>query len=395
MGSVWAWLKSVFTLKVPERFEGAFDRECGNKNNLRFAVLPFFNILTQAACYYIYLYIYPATYPGLPTLDATFFTVFSSIYILVNVCFIILFFRLMRQKEQDGYAKKAHMLTMLFLASYVILEGFETTLEVEISGNIYRFLATFFIVAVLPVIARKEKFYLLLAYTLVVEAGLGYLIYNGMPNTNQYTQIVFAFFLACVVVANIVYTNTVKAFALNQCLMEANGKLRQLSVTDPLTGLKNRRAFYDYISKVWDEGKRNGGEITVVMLDIDNFKKYNDNYGHQKGDECIVAIANCIQSFFKRSIDMVARYGGEEFIVLLPHTQHCNAVAISEEVRQAVYGLKIRHEYVDEGYVTLSAGVASGVPGIDDQYEGLIIKADEALYAAKNSGRNRVCSAAE
>ncbi len=166
---------------------------------------------------------------------------------------------------------------------------------------------------------------------------------------------------------------------------------RRDSITDPLTGLNNRRAFDDYMKRIWDAGKRNGNVITVMMIDIDHFKSYNDNYGHQKGDECLIAIVDCIKPFFQRSIDMAARYGGEEFIVLCPFVKHEDALRIAEQVRGCVEQLDAKNDFIPLGRVTISIGVASSIPRQEDKYEHIIKLADDALYDAKNSGRNKVC----
>jgi len=387
-------IKNVWGLifaKLPGKYQESFALDCANKNNWRFAILPFFNILTQIACYAIYLYIYPATYPDLPRLDQTSFTAFSIIYIIINLIMSICFFRLRTRLGEQDYVKKSNIMLLIFLSSYVLLEGIETTLEVEISGNIYRFLATYFIVAFLPVMGRRKKFFIMLAYMLIVEAGFAILIRNGYPTTNHYREIVAAFFIVCVFLSNILYSGTIRNFILHHDLVEANAKLQYLTVTDPLTQISNRRAFNEYIAKVWADGKRNRGAITVMMIDIDHFKKYNDTFGHQKGDECLVQVAACIKAAFKRSIDMVARYGGEEFIALTPYTEFDAAAAMAEALRKEIESTDMG-DGPDTCGVTVSIGVASAVPGIDSTYESLIKCADDLLYEAKRNGRNQVRS---
>ncbi len=379
----------MFT-KLPDKYRGAFEAGCATKNNWRFAILPFFNILTQVACYFIYLYVYPVTYPELPHLDRTTFTAFSALYVGVNIVFSIVFFQIKKRPESPSYVRRSHIAAVLFILAYVTLEGFETLMEVEISGNIYRFLATFFVAAFLPLLPRIQKFVIILVYTVIVEAGLAYMIYNGFSADNYYQEIILGFFVVCALLSNIFDSASIRTFMLNQDLIEANEKLKYLTVTDALTNIYNRRAFNDYMQAIWEEGKKDYATMAVLMIDIDYFKAYNDRYGHQKGDECLVKIADCIKTSFSRSTDMVARYGGEEFIVLLPHTTHEVAKNMAESLRKKVEDMHIENGDAPGGILTISVGVATDIPGAEVNYEPLIRAADKLLYQAKNDGRNRV-----
>ncbi|HKU06289.1 MAG TPA: GGDEF domain-containing protein, partial [Bradyrhizobium sp.] len=137
----------------------------------------------------------------------------------------------------------------------------------------------------------------------------------------------------------------------------------------------------------------NGGYLSVLFIDIDKFKVFNDTYGHAAGDECIRAIAQTISSTLKRPGDLVGRYGGEEFAVVLPETAAENAAGVAETIRQAVSDLNLKHEGGPAGIVTISVGVAGAK--LDGRSDGskLLMAADEQLYQAKEGGRNRVCVA--
>ena len=127
------------------------------------------------------------------------------------------------------------------------------------------------------------------------------------------------------------------------------------------------------------------------MIDIDDFKIYNDQYGHQRGDDCIIAISACILSIAKRATDMAARYGGEEFVLLLPYTSQHNAVALGEKIRAEIESLNIRNEFLSPARaVTVSIGIATVLPQKDDRFDGMIKNADTALYQAKRLGKNRL-----
>lgn len=374
-----------------------FAEYSAQRNSARFSILPFFNLATQIICYVIYLYIYPAVYPDRVALDTNAFAIFSGIYVLINMVFIVLFISNAKNRERASFVKTTHRLTLLFLLCYISLESADMLMEVRVSGNIYRFLATYFTVALLPVLPRKEKLFILLFYLLMAEIGFGLAVSRGLSANFHYAEIAVLFFIACLLVSNITYSSLVRIFTLNQNLLEANRQLQLvndqlalLSTTDALTGIANRRVFNDHMTRMWNERKRLGIPLTVFMIDVDNFKDYNDSYGHQKGDESLIAIAQYIHGFFKRSTDLVARYGGEEFIVLLTNTEPV-ARTLAESLRAGVEDLHIEHnENSANKLLTISVGVGVMAPSKENKYEDLIALADDALYRAKHGGRNRV-----
>jgi diguanylate cyclase (GGDEF)-like protein/PAS domain S-box-containing protein len=181
---------------------------------------------------------------------------------------------------------------------------------------------------------------------------------------------------------------------INRRLAESNRELQRLSRRDGLTGIANRRHFDEYLELEWRRAERDGRPLSLLIADVDHFKAFNDVYGHQAGDECLRRIAHTIDAQLSRSIDVTARYGGEEFAVILPETPLAGALNIAERMRGAVMGLRIRHEAspVSE-FVTVSIGAASVIPRRGETPERLIGAADQALYEAKQGGRNRVCPA--
>lgn len=165
--------------------------------------------------------------------------------------------------------------------------------------------------------------------------------------------------------------------------------LENMSYIDGLTGIPNRRRFDEYLESTWNLAIRASMPISMVMMDIDLFKQYNDNYGHQGGDTCLAQIANVLSSVIVRKTDFLARYGGEEFVCVLPNTDLDSAFIIAEKLRLAVVELKIPHALssVSE-FVTISAGVATKMPAKNLLNSELISSADKALYTSKKSGRN-------
>jgi diguanylate cyclase (GGDEF)-like protein len=173
-------------------------------------------------------------------------------------------------------------------------------------------------------------------------------------------------------------------------LETSNMKLAALSITDGLTGIANRRAFDETLEKEWEHAVRAQHSLALAMIDVDLFKKYNDHYGHQKGDKCLLTVAHVLNENVRRSIDLVARYGGEEFAFIAPLTDDASAFNMAENICKSLENLALAHEMSPFGVVTVSIGVAVITPSDTERSEILVKKADEALYLAKEQGRNRV-----
>ncbi|MEL7635888.1 MULTISPECIES: diguanylate cyclase [Sporomusa] len=174
-------------------------------------------------------------------------------------------------------------------------------------------------------------------------------------------------------------------------LENANRELSRLSSLDGLTGIANRRHFEQIYDMEWRRAARTGSELSVLFLDLDFFKYYNDTYGHQEGDDCLKQVAAAAGRVLKRPGDLLARYGGEEFVVILPETSIAGAVEVAEAIRKAIERCNIPHSASPvAAYVTMSVGVAGGLVTQEDKPSDFIARADKALYEAKHSGRNRV-----
>jgi diguanylate cyclase (GGDEF)-like protein/PAS domain S-box-containing protein len=173
-------------------------------------------------------------------------------------------------------------------------------------------------------------------------------------------------------------------------------KLSSMALTDGLTGIANRRAFDHDLEREWKRTLRQGSEVSLLLLDIDHFKLFNDRYGHLAGDDCLRAVAAAVSGAV-RAYDLVARYGGEEIAVILPSTLIAGAVQVAEKVRSAVAALHLSHQdnLEGDGVVTISVGVATAlarVGGTMRMPESLLLAADHAMYNAKHEGRNRVAT---
>lgn len=170
----------------------------------------------------------------------------------------------------------------------------------------------------------------------------------------------------------------------------ANQQLEQLAQTDGLTQLANRRYFDKYLLQQWQQCRREQQPISVILLDIDYFKKFNDTYGHQARDDCLKQVAQALQVSIQRSTDLAARYGGEEFVVVLLNTKQTGAAIVAQAIRENVRSLSIPHKASDvSDFVSLSMGINTVIPR-DELPENFVKQADLALYQAKEQGRDRI-----
>ncbi len=173
-------------------------------------------------------------------------------------------------------------------------------------------------------------------------------------------------------------------------LEQANQALHRLSYLDALTGVANRRHFNEYLDQEWRRAMRKQASLSLVLLDVDHFKRLNDMAGHQYGDDCLRQVGVALAASVRRAGDLAARYGGEEFAVILPDAQPDWVMSFAEEVRQAIAALEIPHPVSPYGVLTVSVGAATAVAVEQQGVSSLIAAADKALYAAKEAGRNRV-----
>jgi diguanylate cyclase (GGDEF)-like protein len=217
-------------------------------------------------------------------------------------------------------------------------------------------------------------------------------VYLAAGTTLQLPGREFAYDALAMIAANLfgatvvyMHEKTSRMRFLEACL------LREMVARDGLTGIQNRRMFDQHIDRVWQQAVRDGERVAVLLADIDCFKDYNDRYGHQAGDECLRAVAVCLSQCARRPLDFVARYGGEEFAVILYEASREYVAEVLTRIQRSIAELNIPHEASRvASRLTVSIGAAFILPSSARTYEGLIQLADEALYSAKEQGRNRV-----
>jgi len=180
----------------------------------------------------------------------------------------------------------------------------------------------------------------------------------------------------------------------NATLTELNRRLETLSNTDGLLGIANRRHFNESLEQEWRRAQRERQPLSLLMIDVDYFKRYNDSHGHQAGDACLQSVAQAALSAMRRPADLLARYGGEELIVMLPGVGAQGAMEVAQAIRGNLAQRRIPHGNSPvAGQVTVSIGAATTTPSPESRQELLIAAADRSLYAAKEGGRDRICAA--
>ncbi|MCP3713241.1 sensor domain-containing diguanylate cyclase [Paraburkholderia sp. CNPSo 3274] len=212
-------------------------------------------------------------------------------------------------------------------------------------------------------------------------------IYAGWQQRARRLAVLTAVFSAIIAAGSLVLSRELQRRQL------AESRLTRLARTDALTGLCNRGTFDETLQKEWKRAHRTRRPLSLLFVDIDQFKAYNDYYGHQAGDEVLKTVAQCLGLCVRRPTDEVARYGGEEFVVTLPDTDPAGAMAMAETIRCAVYDLDIEHVQSQHGRVSVSIGVVTTQGRAGNDGTVLVKMADSALYEAKSGGRNRVCEA--
>jgi diguanylate cyclase (GGDEF)-like protein len=172
---------------------------------------------------------------------------------------------------------------------------------------------------------------------------------------------------------------------------ESETALQQAAMIDQLTQIANRRRFDAFLDQEWHRAMRSGQELSLVVLDVDHFKLYNDTLGHAAGDACLQRVAAALQSRALRATDLAARYGGEEFVLLFADTPLASALHLAESIRSLIESLQLPHPRSSTGpWLTVSVGVATVVPTQYDRIDEFFVAADRMMYAAKEAGRNRV-----
>lgn len=323
---------------------------------------------------------------------------YGSMYILmlvVMIAFFVIFTKL--GAEVSKHISRIHYAGIFFIGFILMWSAGISLLDQLTSGQVIVYVVAIISIAITP---YYKPVILFLVYLIVHSLFL-----IAMPYFQESTQILLGnslntttFVIMSWVISCMRYKKQAEDFnnkkiilkkndevrLINLQLQEANQKLEILSRTDGLTGIINRLSFETIIKDEWSRCKRHSIPLSLIMVDIDFFKQFNDNYGHQAGDCCIKQVADVLTVYAERSSDKVARYGGDEFMVLLPHTNKENALNLAEKMRKGVEEKTITHlcSYVSD-HVTISLGINTIIPSDESSIDEFIGNTDKALYKAK------------
>lgn len=233
-------------------------------------------------------------------------------------------------------------------------------------------------------------------HALMKKLGVGPYAPHGDISLQQLISQYWQWLLAILLLAALAIGTITRMRILNTRLKASQNQLHQMARHDSLTGVANRYRLTEFLNQEWGQAVRMARPVSVILFDIDSFKRYNDHYGHVAGDECLKQVASFAESLFRRAGELLVRYGGEEFLVVLTAAKSGEAEKLAESLRQQLEQLHIPHAHSSvSDHVTVSLGVATQVPKRNSTPEQLIHIADTALYRAKQGGRNRVVVADE
>jgi len=299
-------------------------------------------------------------------------------------------------------AKKSSSIQTLFSITLIIVGISLILMILIVNDETNRYYAGLTVVLLFSYVAvgLRLKYSLIIGWGLILIYSVLSIFFMKVNSIFQINNIFFLIFFNIIgMISSFFYEKHQRNLFLLSSLIvikrkeleKANKKLKELSIKDPLTKIANRRYFDDFYKREWKRALRHNQPISIIMLDIDYFKKYNDSLGHQKGDKVLHQIAKVLNNFTRRAGDLVARYGGEEFIIVLSGTNNIHAFEIANKIKQKISELKIHHPNSDiSNYLTISFGISTTIPTKQKDFETLIKKADDNLYKAKENGRNRI-----
>lgn len=247
--------------------------------------------------------------------------------------------------------------------------------------------AAILIIMLIAVIVKLPRLVVFLPIFFAFAAGVYVPLLFATPFLDFETQHMVLVMLLVVGAALWASASEVRKILIDVLLKQVSSE--QASWEDRLTGIGNRRSFDAHLASTWMQASRAKVPFSLMMVDVDFFKKFNDSYGHQAGDDCLRQVASALDGCVRRAGDSVTRYGGEEFAVLLFHTSVSEARNISDHMLAAVQKLNIRHEQSPHEIVTISIGIATLIPAAENNMHQLVEEADKCLYRAKENGRNR------
>lgn len=377
-------IKCFFCIPIPKNYITEFKTETNSINLVRFKITAITFILLEAI---IIIAEFISKKDAFLNQNGVSIVLYVSLIIATAVCLLV-FSRLGKNVSQNG--RKILILGIIFSA-FILLWCAGISLTEQLSSvQIVVYTIAVVSIAVLPLFEPFVLLFIYLAVQTVFLALLPGFHQDGLPFDDIFisTLIISLSF----VISRMRYKGCIQNFINRKMMQEksdelakANRELEVLSRMDALTGVFNRLVFDKTINTEWNRCKRHTIPLSLIMVDIDYFKSYNDNYGHQAGDESIRQVAKILAACAKRAADTVTRYGGDEFVVILPHMDKKDTLDLARRIRDRVFELKIPHAYSScAEYLTISLGVHTIIPYDEISIKDFIRNADIALYEAKN-----------
>ncbi len=319
-------------------------------------------------------------------------TIYLTMYFIV-IIYSLLFTGVLHYMSSHQSAKNAFLFRLIILSGLMILLFWGASVKLLAQGSFFHpsiYMLLLLSVSVIPFFNYWEILIVTLPSLIFITIIT---IVEKSIQTQAVTQIVidsWGFVLLAIMFSSIQYVDRIQYFKNDLQLLKQNILLKKHSEIDALTDIFNRRKLDETMEFEWKRSSRTKQHIAFLLIDLDNFKNYNDSYGHIEGDLCLRRSAAIMKESLKRSSDMIFRYGGEEFGAILLFTDINAANIVAEKIRKNIENAGIIHKESSHGHVTVSIGVTASVGNKDEDYHSMYIEADKALYAAKRSGRNKV-----
>lgn len=340
------------------------------------------------------IYVLCFTKTGLGTLNNRIYFTLYFLLMLISIISFIALLIITKNKNYDG--NTILNLSFIYIVFFCFWSTFITLLDLRDSENITVYVNAMLSTAVLLYLKPWQLLPLLMCNQVIFLTF--FTTFQQVPTNNIGNYINSTIIVIVSIAVSISryynkcldFNNRHTIMIQNEEITKINEKLNQLVCTDALSGLYNRRYLDDILCEKWNQKSRDNSFSAVIMLDIDNFKNYNDYYGHQMGDVCIQEISSIMKVLTKDSNNFAVRYGGEEFTVVMFHTNETEVLNLAENIRQGVYNLKMKNHNTSYKYVTISEGLCFGnTKNHNDLYDFIKI-ADYALYDSKKGGRNKI-----
>ena len=396
------FLNIIKTAELSQNDKQEFYREIADSNILRGKIISILLIIIELIIIIASIIKDPAEVFIAPKL---YYHVMYVIFILSTTIVLITINFISRNENYN--VKKAMIVTYTFLIFIIVWNMFITLMDQRSSGSLLSYFTTIIAASVIVYIKPKVLVIAFSSIQISFMILLPFFLPGGESPFAEYVNTTIAATVS-IFLGYILYQNKANSFSqrkiieqknkqlkhLNERLKETNKTLEYLSQTDGLTGIYNRRMFDKLAKNYWIKCKLNNVSLSVIMMDIDHFKEYNDNFGHLAGDECLVklvySLTKTLNDFNGTKDSMLARYGGEEFILMTCGMSEEKAHSLAESIRKKVENIKIEREYKEVAdHITLSLGVFTGMPADEtSSLQDYIGNADKALYCAKNDGRN-------